>query len=146
MGAALYEMLEGCPPFAHANRRVLFDRILAGRYVYRREHSKAATALIAALLTVNPEGRPTEADGIKQHPFFARVWSAEDWGVGLSKGWSPPFRPGPGSVLEHINPSFLAVPVDEEVAQSPPPAKGLLEFGDFTYNGDTTVDRGAATE
>jgi serum/glucocorticoid-regulated kinase 2 len=158
LGAALYEMLEGRPPFGHENRRVMFDRILSGRYTFHCEHSKAATALISALMTVDPMARPRDAGMIKLHKFFSSVWGPRDWGVGLQKGWKPPFLPLPtqapktpksptrDEALVHINPSFTSVPMEEEVAESPAPPAPLVEMRGFTYNGDTLIDKGAASD
>jgi serum/glucocorticoid-regulated kinase 2 len=150
LGAALYEMLEGRPPFVHENRRVMFDRILNGRYTFHCEHSKSASSLISVLMTVDPTGRPSDAEMIKRHKFFSNVWAPADWAIGLGKGWTPPFLPLPSGAessteLAHINPSFTSVPVDDEVAESLVPSAPFADFQNFTYNGDTLIDRGAAS-
>jgi hypothetical protein len=36
--------------------------------------------------------------------------------------------------------------MDEEVAESPAPPAPLVEMRGFTYNGDTLIDKGAASD
>jgi hypothetical protein len=96
--------------------------------------------LLSALLTIDPDGRP-DASGIKAHAFFG--WSEAEWEKGLLKQWTPPMKPR--GELKNINPSFLSVPVDEELHESPP-QNGLYDFNNFTYNGDTVIDRGRASD
>jgi hypothetical protein len=116
--------------------------------MFHHQHTKAAGMLIAELMTVDPSKRPANAEVIKRHKFFSRVWGPNDWRIGLNKGWKPPFLPLPSGseTLVHINPSFTSVPVDDEIAESPAPQAPLVEFRDFTYNGDTLIDKGAASE
>ena len=81
LGALLYEMLTGLPPFYCRDREQLFEKIRRGKLKYPSYLSHQATDLLQQLLTRDPTQRlgsgETDAGEIRQHPFFASIdWAA----------------------------------------------------------------------
>jgi serine/threonine protein kinase len=80
LGALLYEMLTGFPPFYSDNREVLFERIKFQPLKYPPHLSPNCRNLLENLFQKKPEKRLGFKGGateIKSHPFFAMVnWDA----------------------------------------------------------------------
>lgn len=93
LGALLYEMLTGLPPFYCRDREKLFEKIRKGDLTYPRYLSPRSVALLRGLLTRDPRGRlgsgPTDADDIKGHPFFADIQWEKLAGGQVAPPWDP---------------------------------------------------------
>ena len=93
LGALLYEMLTGMPPFYSRTRERLFEKILHAELRIPRFFSAPARSLLLGLLDRDPSTRLGSADEdaaeIKRHPFFADI----DWEKLLAKKIRPPFQP-----------------------------------------------------
>jgi len=101
LGALLYEMLTGMPPFYSRNRDRLFQKILKAELRIPRFFSSEAKTLLAGLLDRNPTARlgsTSDAEEIKSHPFFANT----DWTRLFARKEIPPFKPNV-SVLTDTN-------------------------------------------
>jgi len=137
-GAVVYEMLEGRPPFFHENRKVMFNHILACRYIFRQKQSSEAKALVAALLQFEPRARLSTASAVKAAPFFSRYLQDKDWARGADRRWTPPLNPlpptAPAGDLSNIHPTFTQQPLDAEVADSHTPRVPFGDFLDFAYS------------
>lgn len=90
LGAMLYEMLMGKPPYYSPNRESLYSNIKKGDLTFPSEISNLAKDLITKLLKINPKKRlgasKLDAEEIKTHGFFEGV----DWKKFLSKNVTPP--------------------------------------------------------
>lgn len=89
LGALLYEMLTGLPPFYCRDREKLFEKIRKSDLNYPRYLSGRAQSLLRGLLTRDPTRRlgsgPKDSEEIKSHSFFSEI----HWGK-LAKGQLPP--------------------------------------------------------
>ena len=77
LGALLYEMLTGLPPFYCRDREKLFEKIRSAELSYPRYLSENAKDILRGLLTRDPNARlgsaPDDADPIKRHPFWLQL-------------------------------------------------------------------------
>ena len=93
LGALLFEMITGLPPFYSRNRETMFEKIMKAELVFPPGMSEAAKDILSRLLVRDPNYRlgsgETDAQELKSHPFFSDV----DWND-LEKGnvqapWAP---------------------------------------------------------
>lgn len=80
LGTLFYDMMMGAPPFTGLTRKATIDKILKGRIrINPEDMSDDAKSLIKGLLKRNVAHRlgagPTDAEEIKEHPFFSDI----DW-------------------------------------------------------------------
>nr|CCA20877.1 protein kinase putative [Albugo laibachii Nc14] len=93
VGALLFELLTGLPPFYTNDKKQLFHNILRGHLVIPDYLSPNARDLIQRLLHRDPaqrlgSGKLGDAE-IFEHPFFSVI----DWGKLRKRELAPPFRP-----------------------------------------------------
>lgn len=93
LGALLYEMLTGLPPFYCRDREKLFEKIRRGELYYPRHLTPRSQSLLRGLLTRDPTKRlgsgERDAEEIKFHPFFAEI----DWKKLANGDIAPPWNP-----------------------------------------------------
>jgi len=93
IGAILYEMLTGLPPFYTPNREELFQKIKYYALKYPPYLSPNARSLLDGLFQKEPSKRLGSGSGgaeeIKAHPWFNGV----DWNVIMKKEIKAPFIP-----------------------------------------------------
>ena len=93
IGAIIYEMLTGLPPFYTSNREELFERIKFCSLKYPYSISPQVKSLLEGLFQKNPEKRlgfgADDAKPIKEHPWFSNV----NWSALINKEIKPPFVP-----------------------------------------------------
>jgi serine/threonine protein kinase len=93
LGALLYEMLSGLPPFYSRNRETMFEKIMKAELTFPSFMGPATCDVLTKLLQRDPRKRlgsgPLDANEIKQHPFFAGM----DWKVLASGKAQTPWQP-----------------------------------------------------
>lgn len=113
LGAVLYEMLVGLPPFYSRDCNEMYNRILHDKLRFPPHVSDTARSLISGLLERDPEKRlgsgPTGAEEIKKHAFFSGI----DWDELFRKEYKAPFNPGVnGNMdLKNFDPEFVNEPI-----------------------------------
>uniref|UniRef100_A0AAQ4NQ27 Serum/glucocorticoid regulated kinase 1 n=1 Tax=Gasterosteus aculeatus aculeatus TaxID=481459 RepID=A0AAQ4NQ27_GASAC len=120
LGAVLYEMLYGLPPFYSRNTAEMYDNILNKPLQLKPNISNAARHLLEGLLQKDRTKRLGCADDfieIKSHVFFSPI----NWDDLNAKKITPPFNPnvtGPND-LRHFDPEFTDEPVPSSIGCSP---------------------------
>lgn len=92
LGAFLYEMLAGIPPFFHTNRTRMFRSIQQEELRFPSYFSPNACSLISRLMEKNPGLRLGSKSGIKEiqgHPWCHGI----NWAKVREKEYQPPIQP-----------------------------------------------------
>jgi len=93
LGALMYDMLVGSPPFTAENRKKTIEKILRGKLNLPPYLTPDARDLIRRFLKRQVSQRlgsgPTDADSIKVHPFFKHI----NWADVINRRLTPPFEP-----------------------------------------------------
>ncbi|XP_078515354.1 ribosomal protein S6 kinase beta-2 [Lissotriton helveticus] len=93
LGALMYDMLTGSPPFTAENRKKTIEKILKGKLIFPPYLTPDARDLLKKLLKRNSTSRlgggPADALDIQRHPFFRHV----NWDELLARRIDPPFKP-----------------------------------------------------
>jgi len=134
LGALIYEMLTGLPPYYTRDREKLFERIRKGDLTYPSYVTPTAKSLLQALLFADPNrrlgGGPGDGEEVKAHAF----WTGLDWAAVLQRRMPPPFKPNvtmDGDV-KYFDKEFLDMPVvNSEVGEG---GRDQGKFEGFTYS------------
>jgi len=100
LGALMYDMLTGQPPFSGENRKKTIDKILRAKLSLPPYLTNEARALLKKLLKKNPSDRlgsgPDDSAPIKGHLFFRHI----NWDDLLNKKIEPPIKIGVTSAYD----------------------------------------------
>eukprot|EP00746_Dinoflagellata_sp_MGD_P007763 gnl/MRDRNA2_/MRDRNA2_115436_c0_seq1.p1 gnl/MRDRNA2_/MRDRNA2_115436_c0~~gnl/MRDRNA2_/MRDRNA2_115436_c0_seq1.p1 ORF type:complete len:336 (-),score=63.00 gnl/MRDRNA2_/MRDRNA2_115436_c0_seq1:24-1031(-) len=136
LGALMYEMLTGLPPFYTRDREKLFERIRRGELTYPSYVTPVAKTVLQSLLQRDPDrrlgGGPSDAAEVQNTPFFTGI----DWMAIEQKRVTPPFKPSVqgGSDVKYFDKEFVDLPVvNSEVGDSN--LRDVNHFDGFTYQG-----------
>ncbi|XP_018017499.1 serine/threonine-protein kinase Sgk2 [Hyalella azteca] len=137
LGAVLYEMLYGLPPFYSTNQMVMYEAIVSKPLKLKNSASARARNLLTGLLKKAPEerlgGGPEDGEAIKGHEFFRAV----DWALVEQRKMRPPFVPRVTSDTDtrNIDPSFTREPVQLGSIGSPAPElRASAKLADVNIN------------
>ncbi|CDW90682.1 rps6 protein kinase [Stylonychia lemnae] len=139
LGALMYEMLHGLPPFYTNKREKTFGLIVNNDFVFTNILSQNAMDLITRLLTKNAEKRignsDLDAEEIKQHPFFNGI----DWDLLFQRRISPPFVPDPKKAdqLKYFSQEFTDMAIEKD---------DQLKFSQNSIGGTGTGGGGAGED
>lgn len=135
LGALMFDMLTGMPPFTGADRRKTIEKILRGRLTLPQYLTSEARDLIRKLLKRQIIQRlgsgPEDAEQIMKHNFFSHI----NWQDVISRKLEPPFKPSLKSAddTSQFDEQFTAtVPVDSPVESTLSESANLI-FQGFTY-------------
>lgn len=136
VGALVFEMFTGAPPFYTKDRQKLFDNIKRGNLHYPNIISDVGKDFIQKLMVRDPAKRMGAEKDVKAHRFFSEarkgIPKAVDWQALYKKQVTPPFKP-------KIDPKNLAALFDKEFTRMPvansehPGMKEKHRFEGFTY-------------
>uniref|UniRef100_A0A665W5K7 Ribosomal protein S6 kinase beta-2 n=1 Tax=Echeneis naucrates TaxID=173247 RepID=A0A665W5K7_ECHNA len=135
LGALMYDMMTGSPPFTAENRKKTIDKILKCKLNLPPYLTIDARDLIKKLLKKNPAQRlgSSKADSmdIQKHPFFRHI----NWDDLVNKRVEPPYKPQLHSdedVSQFDTRFTRQTPVDSPDDSSLGPSAELA-FAGFTY-------------
>jgi len=135
LGALVFEMLTGLPPFYTKDRAELFERIRQGADILEFPNyiSPVARELLQALLKKDPATRlgcgPDDGEELKNHVFFQGL----DWALITQRRLAPPFKPDltSKSDLKYVEKEFQDMPVG--LTEDTKPPNGKDDFDGFTF-------------
>ncbi|XP_052088416.1 serine/threonine-protein kinase Sgk1-like isoform X2 [Mytilus californianus] len=119
LGAVLYEMMYGLPPFYSRDTAEMYDNILYKPLRLRTNVSAAARSILEGLLQKEKEqrlGAKKDFHEIKTHSFFSDI----NWDDLDKKKIHPPYNPNVSGQLDlkHFDPEFVREPVPASVGKS----------------------------
>lgn len=136
LGALMFDMLTGAPPFTAENRKKTIEKILKGKLNLPPYLTTDARDLVRKLLKRHVASRlgapPNDAQDVKQHAFFKMM----NWDDVLSRKLEPPFKPSLSSdddVSQFDTKFTRQTPVDS------PDESTLSESANMIFKGFTYV-------
>ncbi|OMJ73299.1 hypothetical protein SteCoe_28051 [Stentor coeruleus] len=137
LGALMYYMLSGAPPYYSKNRNEIFRNVLTRPIDPLFNISMDGNDLLLKLLKIDPSERIHIAEDVKAHPWFDSI----DWQAMAEKKVTPPFKPSVKNMKDTSNfdKTFTNEKVEEsfDVAGINPSPN---QFSGFTYKDAESVE------
>ena len=135
LGAFLFELIAGRPPFYDQNPHKLFDSIKHEEPKFPKSMTPEAKSLLKRLLEKDPQRRLGTSDGANEilaHDWFSEV-KIEDV---LSQKLAPPFQPKLSELsLQNFSSEFTKLPL----VSPEPPSKPGRNFEGFTWTDEEVL-------
>lgn len=136
LGALMYDMLTGAPPFTAENRKKTIEKILRGKLLLPPYLTPDARELIRKLLKRQVAQRlgagPSDGSCIRCHPFFKHI----NWPDVLSRKLEPPFKP---SLASEDDVSQFDTKFTKQTPIDSPDESTLSESANLVFQGFTYV-------
>eukprot|EP01135_Chromosphaera_perkinsii_P001410 Nk52_evm11s167 gene=Nk52_evmTU11s167 len=135
LGALMYDMVTGSPPFVASNRKKTMEKILKGKLYLPNYLTEDAKDLLRKLLKRNPATRlgsgPDDFEEIRRHPFFKTI----NWDDAVLKKLDPPIKPAVNDEddLSNFDRRFTDMPVVDSPCDSNLSMSANNVFKGFTY-------------
>ncbi|KAL6178145.1 hypothetical protein ACLB2K_049664 [Fragaria x ananassa] len=132
IGILLFEMLSGQPPFTHANRKKLQERIIKEKIKLPPYLTTDAHSLLKGLLQKEPSQRlgsgPSGGDDIKRHKWFKTI----NWKKLEARELLPKFKPDVTGkdCTANFDRCWTTMPLDDSPAPTPTAGE---HFQGYTY-------------
>jgi len=135
LGALIYEMLTGAPPFYSRDKQQMFRNILEKPLEIKPYFSAEAGSLLSSLLVVDPNKRLANVTELKAHPFFKGF----DWEKAVKCQVKPPFIPKTSNDkdLKYFDKMFTEASVDETPSHGQMKGKSVESSYGYTFHGFT---------
>ncbi|KAK3895161.1 hypothetical protein Pcinc_001127 [Petrolisthes cinctipes] len=137
LGAVLYEMLYGLPPFYSRDTPAMYDAILNKPLKLKHTVSLRARSILQGLLQKEPLERlgsgVKDGDEVKEHEFFKTI----DWELVARRGITPPFRPIVNGETDtrNVDPMFTRETVGGHSPASPSQLSASVQAVDHFFHG-----------
>mmetsp|Transcript_66712 Transcript_66712/g.150646 ORF Transcript_66712/g.150646 Transcript_66712/m.150646 type:complete len:366 (-) Transcript_66712:233-1330(-) len=133
LGALMFEMVTGLPPFYSTDRAKLLDQIRRGSLKYPTYLSSEGTSVLKSLLHRDPTSRlgggTGDGEEVKAHAFFAGT----DWAAVYEQRRKPPFTPDitNNGDVKYFEKEFVNLPVVN--SDAPMSEEDRHHFDGFTF-------------
>lgn len=136
LGALMYDMLTGAPPFTAENRKKTIEKILRGKLILPPYLTPDARDLIRKLLKRQVSQRlgseASDGEAIRCHPFFKHI----NWPDVVSRKLEPPFKP---SLSSEDDVSQFDTKFTKQTPIDSPDESTLSESANLVFQGFTYV-------